>query len=128
MSNPITDHNATPLDDGGTLRGGTQGGDHARLIDPNAEPGAGGTNALSPAGTPRPLGRPPGPIDPEDAGVQRNDPHRATGDGSRRPSPGAAAQQAREDADVPPEVSRSGHDEGNPRQISPDAPHPGKSS
>jgi hypothetical protein len=116
------DQNPTPPDDETGLRGGTQTGGAAPLIQPGGQPG--GTNALSPAGAARPVGKVPEPPTADKSADEREDPHRAVEGGRTKPSPGAAAQRARDDADVPPDESRSGHDENSPRQIPPDAPPP----
>ena len=116
MADPKQPHGPDTADD---LRGGTQGGG-ATPAAPGGAPG--GTNAISPTGSARPLGHPPEPPTADKAGAERQDPHRAVEGGRTRPSPGAAAQRARDEADV--EGSRSGFDEGNPRQIPPDAPTP----
>jgi hypothetical protein len=120
MSNKPKDRNATP-DDAGELRGGTQGGSAAPLAQPGGP--AGGTNALSPTGTARP-GTVPEPPTGDKSADERQDPHRAVEGGRTKPSPDEAKQRARDEAGVAPEASRPGHDEGNPRQIPPDAPPP----
>jgi hypothetical protein len=123
MPNDQKSHNATPPDgDESGLRGGTQTGGTAPLIQPGGAPG--GTNALSPAGGARPLGKDSEPPTGDKSAANRQDPHRAVGDSRTRPSPDEAAQQARDDAGVPAETSQSGHDENNPRQIPTDAPAP----
>jgi len=104
------------------LRGGTEAGNKPVTGTPGGPPG--GTNALSPTGTARPLGHPTEPPNANKAGERRQDPQHAVEEGRTKPSPEAAAQQAREEADIPPEESQSGHDQGNPRQIPPDAPLP----
>ncbi|MBN9118505.1 MAG: hypothetical protein J0I06_04985 [Planctomycetes bacterium] len=102
------------------LRGGTESAPAAPFVQPGGAPG--GTNALSPSGTARPTGRGPEPPTGDKAAAERQDPHRLARDARTQPSPGAAAQRARDDAQV--EGSRSGIDEGNPRQIPEDAPDP----
>jgi hypothetical protein len=108
------DHNATPLDDGSGLRGGTQGGGStADLMPTNAMPSnpmsgvSSGADAV-PEGADIP---PSGQVrDPEDITDAMN---RAAGDSTRRPSGNATKVAARDAADVPPELSHSGIDEGN---------------
>ncbi len=107
--NKLTDHNATPLDDGSGLRGGTQGGGPP-LIDPNHRPSS--ATEGSPAG---PAARVPrtGPA----AGDQTDATESiapAAQHGSRHPSPSEVRTQGRDTAAVPPEVSRSGFNEGDP--------------
>jgi hypothetical protein len=112
----------TPAGNGG-LRGGTQGGGgQAPLAQTGTLPG--GNNAVQPSGGPRPKGTNGDPPDREEEGARRDDLYRVFEDDSRKPSEAAATQQARDDANVPPDVSRSGVDEGNPRQIPPDRPTP----
>jgi hypothetical protein len=101
------------------LKGGTQGGPTAPYIQPGGPPG--GTNALTPSGTSH-VGREPEPPTGDKEAAERQDPQRIAQDERNRPSPDAAAQRAREDAEV--QGSQSGVDEGNPRQIPPDAPTP----
>jgi hypothetical protein len=106
--------------DTGDLRGGTQGAGTAPVVQPGGTPG--GTNSLTPTGGSHPAGRIPEPPTGDKAAAERQDPHRSVQDERTRPSPDAAAQRARDDADV--EGSTSGVDEGNPRQIPEDAPTP----
>jgi hypothetical protein len=119
---PDNTPNTNPPDDPTGLRGGTQAGGTPQTAPPGGPPG--GTNALSPTGTARPMGRPPEPPTPDKAADERQDPHRAVEGGRTRPSPDEGKLRARDEADIPPEESRSGHDENNPRQIPEDAPPP----
>lgn len=107
------------------LRGGTQtDGLAPGTLHPGATPGPGGTNSINPAGGSRPAGRPSEPPDAEKSRQDRQDPQRAFEDGSRKPSRAESTQEAREMADIPPELSQSGYDEGDPKQISPHTPTP----
>jgi hypothetical protein len=82
----------------------------------------GGTNALSPSGGSHPTGHAGEPPTGDKAAAERQDPNRAVEEGRTMPSPSAAAQRARDEVNVA--GSRSGTDEGNPRQIPEDAPNP----
>jgi hypothetical protein len=122
MPNNKKKGNSSPPPNADQLRGGTQGGTSAPAGTSGGPPG--GTNALSPTGTARPQGHPTEPPNANKEGERRQDPQRAVEEGRTKPSPEAAAQQARDEADIPLEESQSGHDQGNPRQIPPDAPLP----
>jgi hypothetical protein len=101
-----TDHNATPLEDGSGLRGGTQGGGSAADLMPvNQMPSTPMSAAPSGADALRQGGA--GEDDTTDAM------NRAAGDASRRPSANATKIAARDAADVSPDVSQSGIDEGS---------------
>lgn len=131
MSEKLIDYNATPLDDDGSgLRGGTQGG--GLPIKPVGDVASHDTG--SPSGSTHLEGTMQDPPDRDVAAEGQRDPRqvgrakdpqteRAFG-GRTGPSPAVAAQQARDEADIPPEVSHPGRDEGDPRQIPPDLPNP----
>lgn len=82
----------------------------------------GGTNSMTPAGASHPNGRPAEPPTGDKAAAERQDPKRTLEGGRLQESPSVAAQRARDDANVA--GSRSGVDEGNPRQIPESAPTP----
>lgn len=108
-ANKVTDHNATPLDDGSGLRGGTQGGG-VPLIDANHRPSS--ATGPSPAG-PGPGVPSTGPADGDQTDATESIAPAAQ-HGSRHPSPAEVRTQGRDTADVPPDVSRSGFNEGDP--------------
>jgi hypothetical protein len=121
MANTNAGQNASGQDDQGQLRGGTEGGGGtSQHTQTGTMPG--GNNAVQPSGGQRPKGTNSVPPDREEEGVRRQDPRRTVEGGSRKDSPEAAARQARDEANVPPDVSRSGRDQGNPRQIPPETP------
>lgn len=100
-SHKVTDHNAKPVDDGTGLRGGTEGGGTAHLIDPNHMPSQAS------------VGSPSGPADsaaPHAGQAQQSRGHNS----SRHPSPSEVRTQAREAADVPPDLTHSGFNEADP--------------
>lgn len=111
-------------DDNSGLMGGTEGSGtpHPEV---NGQPQPGGTSMISPAGSVRPQGRTPEPPNGNKSALVREDPYAALEGGRNHPSPSAAKQQAREMADIPASLSHSGYNEGDERQISPDAPLPG---
>ena len=82
----------------------------------------GGTNAITSAGGSHPTGHPAEPPTGDKAAAERQDPHRVMEGGRTTESADVAAQRARDAAHVA--GSRSGVDEGNPRQIPEDAPTP----
>jgi hypothetical protein len=95
MSDRLTDHNATDLDDGTGLRGGTQGGD---VPQGTVKKTPGGTNTLSPTGA-----QAGGGVDTHQGRGTRNDAHQdAEGafEGTRHPSEAEAKQWGRDAADV----------------------------
>jgi hypothetical protein len=119
--NKTVDHIATPADDADGLRGGTQGGRSAPLVTPNSTP----SEATVGSGAPRVEGEPlraaaGGSTHRGSRTDDRDDPARVHEEGTRRPSAGASNATARAEADVPEGVSRSGYNEGDPRQIGPD--------
>jgi len=90
--------------------------------DPDATAPTGGSNAVTPAGGSHPSGRRAAePTNGEKERDNREDPARGFEGGRSRPSPAAAAQEAREQANVD---TASGYDEGDAKQIPPDAPLP----
>jgi|GEM_PF-5004703 len=105
------------------LRGGTQGG---AAPAPQVGNSPGGTNSLSPAGTARPLGHTAEPPTGDKEADERQDPQRAVEGGRTKPSASAAAQRARDEANVA--GSESAIDMDNPRQIPEDAPTPDEST
>lgn len=102
------------------LRGGTEGSSGSRSIPLGTNPG--GTNSLIPSGTSRPLGHPAEPFPADKDEPTRQPSERTVEDGRTKPSLGAAAQRARDEANV--SGSRPGFDEDNPRQIPTDASNP----
>lgn len=107
---------AEQRDDQTGLRGGTEGGRAAPLITPGSVP-----RSPDLAGTTTGPNRQPGRGTRNDA---QDDPEAAFEDGTRKMSAAAAEAAARDEADVPPGVSRSGYNAGDPRQTGPDRTPP----
>lgn len=100
--NEAVDHNAKPLDDGTGLRGGTEGGGTAHLIDPNHMPSQASVGSAS------------GSTDSTTA-THAGQPRNARAhSASRHPSPSEVRTQARDAADIPADVTRPGLNEADP--------------
>ena len=105
----VTDHNATPIDDASGLRGGTQGGGLAHLIETSDKPS--NATAPNPAGPKVGAARSAQPLGYDSDATDTIS--GAEGDGTRHDSRAAGQQQARESANVDPQVSHSGFNEGD---------------
>jgi hypothetical protein len=105
----ITDHNATPMEDDSGLRGGTQGGGVAHLIEVNDK--SSNATVPNPAGPKAGATRPDQPLGYEADATDTVS--GAEGDGTRHESLATGRQQARDGANIDPEVSRSGFNEGD---------------
>jgi len=106
----LIDHNATPIEDDSGLRGGTQGGGIAELIEVNSKPS--NATAPNPAGPKTGAGRSDQPLGYESDATDTVS--SAEGDGTRHASLAAGKTQARDSADIPADMSRSGFNEGDP--------------
>ena len=108
--NQLIDHNATPINDGSGLRGGTEGGSLIPPVvndmpsTPASGSASGGTVAPT-TGTPR--------RSPEDVTDPTDSINRMADGGTRHVSAAEAAREARAAADVPTRSAFNEHDPAN---------------